>query len=113
MAPGTYDGWLHELCGKKRLKQDDPWLPLLNSRSVYTTIDDFPILGERLLKLQSFNMRQDPSTLRGFAVDRRNPFNFYTFWAVIIVGVISIMLSAVQCFIAASQLALAAKEMSP
>jgi uncharacterized membrane protein len=55
-------------------------------------------------------MQQDSSTLGDFWVDRRNPFNFYTFWAVIIVGAVSVLLSVLQCAIGIAQLAVALRQ---
>ncbi|KAK0657891.1 hypothetical protein B0T16DRAFT_299762, partial [Cercophora newfieldiana] len=76
----------------------------MNSRSFYSAGNDFPLLGCRLSHLQRYNMQQDSSTLSEFWADRRNPFNFYTFWAVLIVGAASILLSVLQCGIGTAQL---------
>lgn len=79
----------------------------LIEQDVYNTWTDFPILGRRLLALQRWNTRQQPSTLRDMWRDRRNPGTWLTFWAVLIFGGISIMLSALQLGVAVAQLVVA------
>jgi hypothetical protein len=65
---------------------------------------DFPIFGTRLLALQNHNLRQQPNKVRDLWRDRRNPLQWYTFWAVIWVGGISIVLGALQLAVSAAQL---------
>lgn len=55
----------------------------LQPSDVYNARDDFPRLGSRLIKLQQFNSRQRPSKLTDLWRDRRNPLQWYTFWAVL------------------------------
>ncbi|KAI1420539.1 hypothetical protein F5Y12DRAFT_788172 [Xylaria sp. FL1777] len=68
----------------------------LQEVDAYSSRDDFPILGSRLATIQEFNLRQQPSKLRDLWRDRRNPLQWYTFWAVIIVGGLSILLAILQ-----------------
>lgn len=70
----------------------------------YSVRDDFPILGPRLLRLQRYSLRQQPSAMRDLWRDRRNPLQWYTFWAVFLVGGVSILLSVVQLFVGVGQL---------
>ncbi|OTA54151.1 hypothetical protein K449DRAFT_401205 [Hypoxylon sp. EC38] len=108
---GVQDPLLMSLCGKKRFntaRYDVPWT--IHQRNFYDAQEDFPLLGSRLLQLQEFSTRQDPSTLREFWADRRNPFNFWTFWAVLIIGAISILLSIVQCALNFAQVAISATQ---
>ncbi|KAI0435544.1 hypothetical protein F4803DRAFT_545204 [Xylaria telfairii] len=69
----------------------------------YSVENDFPIFGQRLLVLQAFNMRQQPSKVRDLWRDRRNPLQWYTFWAVLLVGGISILLAVLQLVVAIVQ----------
>ncbi|EGX90880.1 hypothetical protein CCM_07300 [Cordyceps militaris CM01] len=62
----------------------------------YSSQDDFPMLGSRLAAIQEFNLRQQPSRLRDLWRDRRNPLQWYTFWAVLVVGGLSIILAILQ-----------------
>ncbi|KAI9668930.1 MAG: hypothetical protein M1829_005242 [Trizodia sp. TS-e1964] len=71
----------------------------------YTLHDDFPMLGSRLAALQEFNLRQQPSKLRDLWRDRRNPLQWYTFWAVLVVGGLSILLGILQLAVAVVALA--------
>lgn len=62
----------------------------------YSARDDFPTFGVRLLTLQNYNMRRQPSRVRDLWRDRRNPLQWYTFWAVIWVGMAGITLGLLQ-----------------
>ncbi|KAH6722979.1 hypothetical protein BKA61DRAFT_3382 [Leptodontidium sp. MPI-SDFR-AT-0119] len=66
--------------------------------------DDFPTFGPHLLALQRYNLRQQPSRVRYLWRDRRNPLQWYTFWAVLWVGGITIILGLLQIFKSAAQL---------
>ena len=79
----------------------------------YSAQDDFPIFGPRLLKLQGYNLRRQPSKFRDLWRDRRNPLQWYTFWAVLIIGGLGIILSAVQVGVATAQLILAIQVAHP
>ncbi|BDD54407.1 hypothetical protein MAP00_000027 [Monascus purpureus] len=72
----------------------------LQQSDVYSAQDDFPRLGRRLLKLQQFNLRQRPSKLTELWRDRRNPLQWYTFWAVVLVGGVANILAALQLLVA-------------
>ncbi|KAL8861044.1 MAG: hypothetical protein Q9178_002557 [Gyalolechia marmorata] len=76
----------------------------LQEETAYSSQDDFPMLGQRLAKLQQFNLRQQPSKLRDLWRDRRNPLQWYTFWAVLIFGSASLLLAFLQLCVATAQL---------
>ncbi|KAK1826925.1 hypothetical protein QBC39DRAFT_363154 [Podospora conica] len=62
----------------------------------YSSQDDFPCFGQRLLAVQHYNLRQQPRRIRDLWRDRRNPLQWYTFWAVLWVGGITIVLGVLQ-----------------
>ena len=76
----------------------------LQEESAYSSQDDFPMFGQRLTKLQEFNLLQQPSKLRDLWRDRRNPLQWYTFWAVLIFGSFSLLLALLQLMVATAQL---------
>ncbi len=76
----------------------------LQQSDVYSARDDFPRLGQRLIKLQQFNSRQRPSKLTDLWRDRRNPLQWYTFWAVVLVGGMANILAALQLLVALAEL---------
>lgn len=80
----------------------------LQQSDTYSIRDDFPSFGSRLLALQRYNLRQQPSRVKDFWRDRRNPLQWYTFWAVLWVGGISIVLGALQLLVGIAQLYFAA-----
>lgn len=104
-AKHGYDQLLVCLCTKPRRevakKLSGSFWPLscrdfddvLQEVDSYSSRDDFPMLGSRLTVIQEFNLRQQPSKLRDLWRDRRNPLQWYTFWAVLVVGGLSIFLS--------------------
>ncbi|KAH8720584.1 hypothetical protein HC256_000974 [Beauveria bassiana] len=69
----------------------------------YSSREDFPHFGDRLLAVQRYNLSQQPSRVRDLWRDRRNPLQWYTFWAVLWVGGIGIMLSVFQLIAAIMQ----------
>lgn len=72
----------------------------LQQSDVYSVVDDFPRLGRRLIRLQQFNARQRPSRLTDLWRDRRNPLQWYTFWAVVVVGGLANILATLQLAVA-------------
>ncbi|KAH8729310.1 hypothetical protein BGZ61DRAFT_446143 [Ilyonectria robusta] len=111
-AKHGYDQLLACLCTKPRgdvaKKLPGSFWPLscrdfndvLQEVDSYSSRDDFPMLGSRLAVIQEFNLRQQPSKLRDLWRDRRNPLQWYTFWAVLVVGGLSIFLSSLQLVVA-------------
>lgn len=76
----------------------------LQESETYSTRDDFTVFGPRLLTLQHYNMRQQPSKVKDLWRDRRNPLQWYTFWAVLLIGDVSILLAMLQLLINVVQL---------
>lgn len=62
--------------------------------------DEFAFFGRRLLIMQEFNNRRSPSTLRGMWQDRRNRREWITFWAVLVVGGMSLIFAVIQIALA-------------
>lgn len=112
---GRYDCLLDTLCGTNSGKKLD-LLPKtlwpescrsydgkLLEQDVYSSTIDFPVLGERLAKIQAYNLRQKPNRIRDLWRDRRNPLQWYTFWAVIIFGGISLVLQIIATLLGVVQ----------
>ncbi|KAJ8132117.1 hypothetical protein O1611_g1506 [Lasiodiplodia mahajangana] len=76
----------------------------LQERDVYSAVEDFPRLGHRLLRVQKFNMRQRPNRLRDLWRDRRNPLQWYTFWAVLVIGGVANIIALLQLIAAVVQI---------
>ena len=73
---------------------------VLQEEDSYSSQDDFPMFSQRLAAIQAFNLRQQPSKLRDLWRDRRNPLQWYTFWAVLIIGSASNILALLQLIVA-------------
>lgn len=65
---------------------------------------DFIALGDRLEHLQHYCMKHNPQKIRDMWYDRRNRQQWVTFWAAIIIGATSIILSLVQVILAGIQI---------
>ncbi|KAK1471448.1 hypothetical protein CCUS01_05930 [Colletotrichum cuscutae] len=112
----SIDKLLYTLCGPKKEVDKLPrsiWPvgcrdfeqeKLLES-DVYSAQSDFPRLGYRLINLQRFSLRQKPRRLTDLWRDRRNPLQWYTFWAVLWVGGAGIILAIIQTILAGVQVA--------
>lgn len=114
---GVYDPLLTTLCGKpssramKSLPSElwiETWRDFaghLLEQEIYSADTDFPVLGARLLELQAFNSSQKANRIWDIWRDRRNPLQWYTFWAVIIIGGLTLIISVVQTTLSGAQLA--------
>lgn len=76
----------------------------LQEPDTYSARDDFPVFGSRLLTLQHYNTRQQPSKVKDLWRDRRNPLQWYTFWAVLWIGGASMLLAVLQLLVGVAQL---------
>ena len=76
----------------------------LLEQAVYIDTTDFPIFRNRLKIIQEFCLRQSPSRVRDMWRDRRNPLQWYAFWAVLWIGGITIVIAILQLIVALIQL---------
>ncbi|KAK1832511.1 hypothetical protein QBC39DRAFT_227705, partial [Podospora conica] len=105
------DPLLHDLCGNrskgnKHLEAIDAFPEKL----LYSAESDFPVFGDRLLTLQNYITAQSPNSIKALWYDRRDIHRFWTFWAVIIFGALSIVLSVIQTVLGGVQVHYAKKE---
>jgi hypothetical protein len=70
----------------------------------YSAQDEFPTFGARLLTLQRYNMRRQPSRFTDLWRDRRNRLQWFTFWAVLWVGGAGIILALLQFVVSVVQM---------
>lgn len=87
-SPGYFD--IFSLNG--RLDSNPKWL--------YNSNEDFPVFGDRLIELKSL---LKPKGLRGLWRDTRDSLQWYTFWAVAVIGGIGLFLGFVQMVVGAVQ----------
>lgn len=85
----------------------------LLDHDVYSTQTDFPLLGGRLLNLQDFSLHRSPSKIRDLWRDHRNPMQWYTLWAVLIIGGLSLIFALLQLFVSIAQLVVSIKQTYP
>jgi len=63
----------------------------------------YPIFGQRLRELQKYMEKQKPRNLRQLWKDRRDTVGYWAFWAVIVVGGLSVLLSLISIAISSAQ----------
>lgn len=79
---------------------------LTREKTQYSASKDFPFLRERFVTLQQFVVDQDPNDLKTLLHDRRDILRYWTFWGVIYVGGLSVILALAQCVIGVLQIVL-------
>ncbi|KAI1764172.1 hypothetical protein GGR53DRAFT_530804 [Hypoxylon sp. FL1150] len=72
-------------------------------KRVYILHTDFPMLGAKLQFLSEHTRLQEPRSLMQLWRDKRNTLQWWTFWAVVIFGVITVVLAAMQTVLAGLQ----------
>lgn len=66
------------------------------AKTVYSAKADFPFFSERLIALQEYVLTQSPNDWKTLWRDRRDLNRFWTLWAVLIFGIITIFFNFVQ-----------------
>jgi hypothetical protein len=77
---------------------------MLSLKNVYILETDFPYFAYRLLILKSFVQHQLPQDWRILWRDRREVAKFWTIWAVVIIGLPTIVLAIIQTILTGFQL---------
>ena len=86
------DKVLTSLCGRKRCSPDYG----LRERDVYDIQHDFPILRSRIAVLMNHFSNIRPRTWRELWNDKRDSASWCTFWLVLIIGAVGILLAFLQ-----------------
>ncbi|KAI9708938.1 MAG: hypothetical protein M1820_003632 [Bogoriella megaspora] len=85
------DTLLSDLCGRQTHD-----LALATQRDIYRLRRDFPMLRSRLTRLVAYLERKRPRTWRELWVDKRDSASWLTFWAVIMIGGMGLVLGLLQ-----------------
>lgn len=70
----------------------------------YPLMSSFPILRNRILRLQQYLDDQKPENWKELWHDRRNIADYWTFWSVLVLGTIGLILSSLSLAVGALQL---------
>ncbi|KAI2472683.1 hypothetical protein F4781DRAFT_318368 [Annulohypoxylon bovei var. microspora] len=76
-------------------------------RQVYSAEDDLPFFGDKFLRIQTYMSQMRPMGIRDLWMDRRSKHTWWTFWAVIVIGIPSLLVSILQCILAGLQISVA------
>ena len=97
----AHDPLLSNLCGRKRIAPDAG----TRERDVYRLPRHFPMLRFRIAVLEKQLAMSKPRGWRELWRDKRDSAQWVTFWAVIIIGGIGVLLSLCQVMLGALQVA--------
>lgn len=86
------DTFLERLCGRKRYHSNSN----TPERVAYDLTHDFPILRSRLLPLLRHLSEKKPRTWRELWEDKRDSASWLTFWAVLVIGGMGLILAMLQ-----------------
>ena len=110
---GFHDPLLDILCGTKEVPVIYGLKGYFRERGVYDLSTNFPYLGRQLAELRKHNMEQSPRKLSELWKDRRNPVQFFAFWATIIIGGLALFLSLLQALLSIGQLVISIRQIPP
>lgn len=96
------DDFLSDLCGEKAI---DPSLGI-GERDSYELARDFPHLRTRLFRLSTYLNERKPRRWRELWLDNRDSASWLTFWAVILIGGMGLLLAFIQVVLQIAQLAI-------
>jgi hypothetical protein len=102
------DDILTALCGQKRLQVGFN----VQDREIYDLGSDFPVLKSRIAVLLRHLSTQRPRTWTELWRDKRDSASWFTFWAVLVIGGIGIILAFIQVILQILQVALQMKQMA-
>jgi hypothetical protein len=105
LPEGCEDGGLWELCGKEQ-SSFEAWQ---RDHDSYVLRRDFPVLRSRLAVLAQHFSNKRPRTWKELWNDKRDSSSWFTFWAVLIIGGMSILLAFVQVVLQIVQVSLQIK----
>ncbi|KAF2177995.1 hypothetical protein K469DRAFT_806035 [Zopfia rhizophila CBS 207.26] len=106
LPEGCKDRSLSELCGKKQSN----FATWLREPDFYVLSKDFPILRSRLAVLAHYFSNKRPRTWKELWNDKRDSASWFTFWAVLIIGGIGIILAFMQVILQIVQIYVQIKE---
>lgn len=86
------DSFLERLCGRKRYQSNSN----IPEQETYDLTHDFPILRSRLLPLLRHLSAKKPRTWRELWEDKRDSASWLTFWAVLVIGGMGLILAMLQ-----------------
>ncbi|KAI1215006.1 uncharacterized protein F4807DRAFT_16969 [Annulohypoxylon truncatum] len=106
VPPNGRDNFLSDVCEGKPL---DASLGIVE-RDSYELARDFPHLRARLVRLNTYLDDRKPRSWRELWLDNRDSASWLTFWAVIVIGGIGLILSFIQVALQIAQVAMSVQQ---
>jgi hypothetical protein len=106
LPEGCEDRSLSELCSRKKSN----FATWLHEHDSYVLSKDFPILGSKLAGLAHHFSNKRPRTWKELWNDKRDSASWFTFWAVLLIGGIGIILAFMQVLLQIVQISLEIKQ---
>lgn len=103
--PYPLDFWMH-ISYLLELSQSSS----LSEMEMYSA---YPIFGDRMRELKSYMDKQRPKTFKQLLKDRRDTVGYWAFWAVIVVGGLSIILTLISIAFSSAQTVAAFQALGP
>lgn len=100
------DGLLTALCGHKQFEAGYE----VQDREVYDLSHDFPVLKSRITALSHHLSAKKPRTWKELWHDKRDSASWFTFWAVLILGGVGVVLAFIQVILQIVQIASQSKQ---
>lgn len=107
ITSGITNRWLDELSGATRSTSMFSWGSPI--RETYSAKSDFPIFARRLHRVQEYVAGIQPNRISSLWRDRRDLQRWYTIWAVLIIGGVSVLLAIAQIWLSAAQVGIASE----
>jgi hypothetical protein len=98
-------GWASDVAAKDHQEWycgNGPLRKKVAEKSQFRYID-FPIFEDRLRQLRHYMDTQKPRTFRQMWKDKRDTSNYFTFWAVMIFGSLSVLLALLSLAVSIAQ----------
>ena len=104
LLEGNLDGLLFPLAPSRLKPLASKYAGNPKKQDTLAPWSDLKLFGERMLQIQKYNAAQRPTQTRKMIKDKRDPVRWYTLWAVLLVGGLSVIVGIMQLALSCAQL---------
>jgi hypothetical protein len=108
-----HDPLLVALCSTKVPAADLPEVgsSVFKMKETFDAVSDFPILSARFYRIQAHIDSIQPNRIASLWRDKRDILRWYTFWAVVVIGGLNLIVATFQAALALAQVIIAEKSL--